>query len=149
MVALSARVNAMIQYEVNITIPFHDVDAMEIAWHGHYCKYFEVARGALLKYIDYDYPDMRSSGYAWPVIDLQIKYVKPCHYQQNIIVKVEIVEYENRLKMQYEIKDALTHERLTKGYSVQVAIDMSTSEMCLASPPILLEKLIAKGALIS
>ena len=29
---------------VEITVPFHDVDMMEVVWHGHYTKYFEVAR---------------------------------------------------------------------------------------------------------
>jgi acyl-CoA thioester hydrolase len=47
-------------------IPFHDVDMM--VWHGHYAKYFEIAR-RLLEQIDYNYPQTRDSGYAWPVID--------------------------------------------------------------------------------
>lgn len=34
--------------EVEMTVPFHDVDMMEVAWHGHYVKYFELARCALL-----------------------------------------------------------------------------------------------------
>ena len=32
---------------VEIQIPFHDIDIMGIAWHGHYAKYLEIARGAL------------------------------------------------------------------------------------------------------
>ena len=30
--------------EVELTIPFHDVDMMGVAWHGNYFRYFEVAR---------------------------------------------------------------------------------------------------------
>ncbi|WP_343034423.1 hypothetical protein [Candidatus Methylobacter favarea] len=33
---------------VDIEIPFHDIDMMEVVWHGHYAKYFESARCALL-----------------------------------------------------------------------------------------------------
>jgi acyl-CoA thioester hydrolase len=29
---------------VAITVPFHDVDSIGAAWHGHYAKYFEIAR---------------------------------------------------------------------------------------------------------
>ena len=31
-----------------IVVPFFDVDSMHIVWHGHYVKYLEVARCALL-----------------------------------------------------------------------------------------------------
>ena len=33
--------------EIIIRVPFHDVDLMEVVWHGHYAKYFEIARCAL------------------------------------------------------------------------------------------------------
>jgi acyl-CoA thioester hydrolase len=55
--------------EVMQEVPFHDVDVMEVVWHGYYVKYFELARCALLRRIDYDYPQMRASGYAWPVAE--------------------------------------------------------------------------------
>lgn len=39
------------QASVNLEIPFHDVDMMAVVWHGHYAKYFEIARCALLEKI--------------------------------------------------------------------------------------------------
>ncbi|WP_368860434.1 acyl-CoA thioesterase, partial [Klebsiella pneumoniae] len=48
--------------EVSITVPFHDVDAMEVVWHGNYFRYFEIAREALLDQFDYGYRAMRDSG---------------------------------------------------------------------------------------
>lgn len=126
---------------IDLEIPFHDVDMMEIVWHGHYAKYFEIARCALLDTIDYNYPQMRDSGYAWPVIDLRIRYVKPAIFRQIVTVRAEIVEWENRLKINYLITDKQSGARLTKGYSIQVAVDMATQQMCFASPEVLLEKL--------
>ena len=29
---------------IELTVPFYDVDSMDIVWHGHYLKYFEDAR---------------------------------------------------------------------------------------------------------
>ncbi|MFA6053193.1 MAG: acyl-CoA thioesterase [Methylobacter sp.] len=127
--------------ETDIEIPFHDVDMMEVVWHGHYAKYFEIARCALLEKIDYNYPQMRDSGYAWPVIDLRIRYAKPAVFGQTITVSAEVVEWENRLKINYHITDKRTGSRLTRGYSVQVAVDMQTKEMCFESPAVLFEKL--------
>ena len=131
----------MHEAEVEITIPFHDVDMMAIAWHGHYVKYFELARCVLFDKIDYNYVQMKESGYGWPVIDLRIRYPGPTTFNQKVIVKAAIIEWENRLKINYEIRDRKTNKRLTKGYTVQVAVHMATREMCLESPPVLFEKL--------
>ena len=30
--------------DVIIEVPFHDVDTMNVVWHGHYLKYFEIPR---------------------------------------------------------------------------------------------------------
>jgi acyl-CoA thioester hydrolase len=114
---------------------------MEVVWHGHYAKYFEIARCALLDKINYNYPQMRGSGYAWPVIDLSIRYAQPAVFGQTITVKAQIVEWENRLKINYLITDKSSGLRLTKGHSVQVAVNLATREMCFASPAVLFEKL--------
>ena len=131
----------MIQAEVEIEVPFHDVDVMGVAWHGHYVKYLEIARCALLDKIDYNYPQMRDSGYAWPVIDLRIRYPRPLYFQQKVRVQVKLEEWENRLKFSYEIRDAESGQRLTRAHTVQVALDMKNGEMMFASPPVLFEKL--------
>ena len=131
----------MKQAEVEIEIPFHDVDVMGVAWDGHYVKYLEIARCALLDKIDYNYPQMRESGYAWPVIDVRIRYPQPLYFQQKVRVVAKLDEWENRLKVSYEIRDSESGKRLTRAYTVQVAMDMKTGEMMFASPDILFHKL--------
>ncbi|MDR0736580.1 MAG: acyl-CoA thioesterase [Zoogloeaceae bacterium] len=129
------------QESVTLNIPFHDLDPMEICWHGHYARYFELARVALLRSIGYDYPQMRESGYAWPVIEMFIRYIQPLNYRQEIEVKAFLTEWENRLKIEYLILDCASGKRLTRGHTMQVAVDMRIREMCLESPAILFEKL--------
>jgi acyl-CoA thioester hydrolase len=126
---------------VILQIPFHDVDSMEVVWHGHYVRYLEIARCALLDKIDYNYLQMKASGYVWPVIDLHIRYAKPSIFNQNIKVIASVQEWENRLKINYLITDNQTGHRLTRASSTQVAVDLKTGEMCLASPTILFQKL--------
>lgn len=124
-----------------IIVPFHDVDSMNVAWHGHYAKYFEVARCEFLDSIGYNYVDMKNSGYAWPVIDMRIKYVKPLTFGQRIKVQCTLAEWEYRLKINYLISDAVTGERLTKGYTCQVAVSMQDLTMCFESPKALIDRL--------
>ena len=126
--------------DVEIQVPFHDVDGMHVVWHGHYYKYFEVARTKLLQSIDYDVHEMKASGYSWPIVETNCKYVRPILYDQLIQVSAKIQEYENRLKIIYRISDAKTDEKLATGHTTQVAVDMKNNEMCFVSPKILLEK---------
>lgn len=131
----------LLEKEVEIEVPFHDVDMMRVAWHGNYARYLEVARCALLDSFGYGYTQMMESGFMWPVVDMRLRYAKPCHFQQLIRVKATIVEWEYRLRIRYLITDAKTGERLTKARTDQVAVNLKTGEMCMMSPAILLQKL--------
>lgn len=133
------RVSASLKIE----IPFYDVDPMQIVWHGNYVKYFEKARYHLLDLIDYNYRQMQQSGYAWPVVDLRVKYIKSIVFAQKIKVLATIVESEYGLKIDFLITDSQDGTKLCTGFSKQVAVDMQRGEMCLTSPAILHEKLYA------
>lgn len=130
------RSKGVLHTDTEILVPFFDVDTMNVVWHGHYVKYLEIARCALLDRIGHNYDAMVASGYAWPVIDLQLRYVRGAVFGQKLNVRANLVEWENRLKINYLISDLETGERLTRASSVQVAVDMSSREMQLASPRI-------------
>lgn len=128
-----------IDYEVRPA--FFDVDPMAVVWHGHYVRYFELARQALMERFGYSYLEMRDSGFLWPVVDLRLKYVKSAVLGQRLIVRAEITEWENRLKVDYRITDAASGEKLTVGHTIQVAVAMNTNELQYVCPPVLWEKL--------
>ncbi|MCP9340358.1 acyl-CoA thioesterase [Stutzerimonas xanthomarina] len=133
------RKGGVLQAEVEVLVPFFDVDSMDIVWHGHYVKYFEMARCALLDRIDHNYMQMRDAGYAWPIIDVQLRYIRGARFNQRIVVRADLVEWENRLKINYLISDAETGERMTRGSTVQVAVEIASREMLLASPKVLVD----------
>ena len=133
------RKEGVLQAEIEILVPFFDVDMMEVVWHGHYVKYFEEARCALLDKLGHNYRQMRDAGYAWPIIDLQVRYIRGAQFGQRIKVRADLVEWENRLKINYLITDVATGERMTRGSSVQVAVEIATREMLLASPRVFVE----------
>ena len=125
-----------LSHEIELSPAFHDLDPMDIVWHGNYVKYLELARNALMAKFNYDYPQMRESGYAWPVIDLQLRYVRGATFGQRLIVRASLVEWESRLKINYLISDAETGERMTRASSIQVAVHIESREMQLASPKV-------------
>ena len=127
--------------ETETQVQFFDLDPMEVVWHGHYVNYLEIVRGVLLDTIDYNYPQMKASGYVWPVIDLHLRYAASATYGQRLKLRAEIVEWENRLKISYLITDAFTRRRLVRATTTQVAVEIASREMCFVSPPVLFEKL--------
>jgi acyl-CoA thioester hydrolase len=131
--------------EIGVRVAFYDLDPMNVVWHGRYPQYFELARCELLERIGYGYEAMASSGYAWPVIDLRIRYARPARYGQQLRVRAQIAEYEHRLRITYEIRDAKSGERVTRGYTSQVAVRLSNGEMLMASPAPLLEAIGRHG----
>ena len=127
--------------DVEIQVQFYDLDPMEVVWHGNYVKYLEVARCALLDAIGYNYAEMKASGYMWPIIEMNLRYAAPATFGQRLRLRAEIVEWENRLRIDYLVSDAATGRRLNRATTTQVAVDIASGEMCFVSPPILFQKL--------
>jgi len=129
--------------ETEIIVEFNDLDPMRIVWHANYFNYFETARRTLLQKLNYDYYQMEESGYAFPVIEISAKYIASLRYKDRAIVKAILIEYENCLKIRYEIRNAQTGELTTKGVSTQMAIDIKKQESCFVSPQVLIDKVEA------
>lgn len=138
---MSTDRQAALAVEIELAPAFHDCDPMQVVWHGNYFKYLELARCALLQRYDYDYPQMQASGYLFPVVDARVKYIRPLHYAQPLRVRARIVEWENRLKIAYEIVDAGHGRLLTRAHTIQVAVDAASGEMRYVCPQILWQRL--------
>jgi acyl-CoA thioester hydrolase len=130
----------MISVDVAIKVQFYDLDPMGIVWHGNYAQFLEQARAALFQKISFGYREMAASGFAWPIVDLRIKYVRPIDLSRTIKVTATLVEYENRLKINYLIANIDDGLILTRAHTIQVTVDRETNELCFETPPVLVEK---------
>jgi acyl-CoA thioester hydrolase len=126
--------------EIEFPVEFYDVDPMRVIWHGNYIKYFEKARCALLNKIGYNYAEMAKSGFAFPVTQISAKYISSLRFGDRARAKAILDEYENCLKIKYELYNAATGVLTTKGTSTQMAVDMNTGVSCFVSPEIFIEK---------
>ena len=131
----------MLLTELTLAAEFYDLDPMGVVWHGNYTRYMEQVRCKLLDKISYGYSEMQASGYVWPIVDMRIKYVRPLKFHQPFIITAELIEYANRLKIHYTIRDAVTGDVLTKAHTIQVAVDAATGELYLETPQILRDKI--------
>jgi acyl-CoA thioester hydrolase len=130
------RASGCFSTAIELVVPFFDVDSLEVVWHGHYVKYMEQARCALLDAMGHGYARMRDTGFAWPVIDLQVRYARAARFGQALTVRADLMEWQNRLRIHYTVTDSATGERLTRGSTIQVAVALSDGSMQLVSPDV-------------
>lgn len=134
------------EYEIENTVtykvPFFDVDAMNIVWHGNYVKYFEIGREALLDKINYGYKRMGADGYMWPMIECYTKHRSPVCYEDKIAIRAMLLDYENFLKIGYVITNLTTNKIACEGFTVQVAVDIKTKETQLVTPKVFLDEIL-------
>lgn len=127
--------------KVVIKVPFHDVDSMKVVWHGYYPKYFEVARTALLQEAQFDMEEAEAEGYLLPIIHMDVKYVAPIIFRQEIEVEISLVECEYKIKFEYIIRDLQTQNTLCKASTQQGLVDISTHSLVYPIPQFVIDRL--------
>jgi acyl-CoA thioester hydrolase len=129
----------MISADVTLRTQFYDIDPMNIVWHGNYARYLEESRTNLMAKIGYGYAEMQASGFAWPIVEMWLKYVRPLKLGQKFIMRATLKEYENRIRIEYRGLDAETGDVLTKARTVQLAVSIATGELAFSSPQQLID----------
>jgi acyl-CoA thioester hydrolase len=124
-------------------VAFHDVDVAAVVWHGHYLKYLENARWALMDRIGFGFDAMLASGYGWPIIELHVKYVKAARFGDRLDVRASLAEWSNRVAINYLVTHADSGERVARAQTVQAAVDVRTGVLQLTTPQVLLERVEA------
>jgi acyl-CoA thioester hydrolase len=137
------RKQGILDATVETLVPFHDVDLAGVVWHGHYLKYLENARWALMARLDFGLDAMIASGYAWPIVETRVKHVRTARFGDRLAVQASLVEWESRLTINYLITHAATAERVARAQTVQVAVDAGTGALQFASPAVLLDRVAA------
>lgn len=115
-------------------VAFHEMDPMGVVWHGNYANYFELARSALLRELGLDYICMAEMGHLWPVVKLRIKYIRSARLNQKLAITAELKDYTNSLTMAFSIRDVETNTLITKGETMQMAVDAKTGETSITNP---------------
>ncbi len=126
--------------QIEITVPFYDIDPMRVVWHGNYIKYMEMGRCALLADVGATYDDMAGAGFAFPVVTVNVKYIRPAVFGQSIIITTTYVSNENFLIFKYKITDAKTGEKICLAETKQMAVRLDSGESLFQIPKMFLDK---------
>lgn len=94
----------MLSHRVRYRVIYGDTDAMGVAYHANYLRWFEIGRTELLRSWGLPYKQIESAGYLLPVAEAQIKYLQPAKYDDALIIEATIdPSYKGGLKIDYRI----------------------------------------------
>jgi len=122
-------------YEFKRRVPFHDLDPLQIVWHGNYLKYFDIARFGLFKQAGLDlYQYFLDRQLIFPVTRSSAKHIVPLRYDDEFVCKATVTEAVYKIAMSFEIRLAGNGQICTHGKSEQVAVKMPEMEMQFEVP---------------
>lgn len=111
-------------FEVDYKVPFADVDAMKIVWHGHYVRYLERVRETWFRERGLSFKQMGDIGVAAPVVGVHIEYRQPAFLEDDLVLRIACRPPEAAsIDQVYEIRRKADNSLLAVAETRQVFID--------------------------
>lgn len=122
-------------YSVHMQVPFHDLDPLQMVWHGNYLKYFDVTRFALFSAAGIDLIEyQKEKNYLFPISRTTTKHVFPLKAFDEFICTATVTEAYYKIVMNFEIRLEKTDKLCVRGSSEQVAVTLPDMELQLEVP---------------
>ena len=125
-------------FYINIKVRYCETDQMGLVHHGSYINYFEEARISWISNLGFSYSEMEKSGIILPVSKLNVSYLRPAYFDDDLVVNVELAELPtSRLIFNYTIKNK--DEVVVTGTTVLAFLNKETKKP-VRCPDYMLEK---------
>jgi len=124
-----------------VRVRYAETDQMNIVYYGNYAQYFEVGRVESIRQLGYTYKDMEASGVIMPVVELNVRYLRPATYDDLLTIKTQIRELPtgHRIDFHQEVFNE-QGKMLTSGKVVLYFLEL-TSRRKTNMPEIMRERL--------
>jgi acyl-CoA thioester hydrolase len=87
----------MYTHNIQIRVRYGETDQMGYLYYGNYPQYYEVGRVELIRSLGLTYKEMEEEHNIWlPVVEMQVKYLRPIYYDNLVTVQTEIRELPDR-----------------------------------------------------
>ena len=128
----------MKSFSIKIKVRYCETDQMGLVHHGNYINYFEEARIGWISNLGLLYSEMEKSGIILPVSKLNVSYLRPAYFDDDLVVNVELAELPtSRLIFNYTIKNK--DEVIVTGTTVLAFLNKETKKP-VRCPDYMLEK---------
>jgi len=116
----------MIIHNTKLRVRYGETDKMGYVYYGFFAQYYEVGRTEFMRNFGLSYKEIENNGIMLPVISLNIKYLKPAHYDDLLTVKTILEKIPAiRIEFKYEVYNQ-NNELLNIGNTTLVFVDEKT-----------------------
>jgi len=130
----------MISSENTIQIRYDEVDKMGYVYHGNYAKYYHISRTELMRSIGFSDKEFENYNIIMPIIELNVKYLKPVYYDDIITIKTILKQQpDTRMKFYHEVRNE-NNVLINTASSTVVFVDMVT-RFPMRAPKFFIDKL--------
>jgi acyl-CoA thioester hydrolase len=126
-------------HETNIIVRFNEIDAYRVAWHGHYVAWMEIGRNALSGQFGLDADQLSVAGFLGPVIDLQLKYLRPARFNDQITIRTRLRPSETATLVFESVLIGPDNRKLLTGLTSHALTDLD-GVLQFRMPPLLAER---------
>lgn len=127
---------------VELTVPFHDVDMLRVVWHGHYYKYLELARTALMHQHRLDVPHLVELGYHMMIVESHCRHMRPLRFGDRVRVTARFGDIDHRIVVTYDLH-SLTHDhRVARARTTLVTVTPDGA-LLLETPDVIRARILA------
>lgn len=132
-------------HETSVKVRFNEVDAYRVAWHGHYVAWMEIGRSGLAGRFGLDAFQLAELGYLGPVINLEIKYLRPARFNDELTVRTRIVPSDTATLLFESVIVDNSGAKLAVGLTTHALTDLA-GVLQFQLPPAVAERLAAMRA---
>lgn len=132
--------NAPKSAHVFFQVPFHDVDRANIVWHGHYLRYFEFARTALMRAHNLDVDDILDLGLGLVVSESRCRHVFPARYADVLKIEAMFEAITHQIVVGYLVTNETTGKVVARGRTSLVCVNFNL-EFLPAVPAEIVERI--------
>lgn len=126
-------------HETKLTVRFHEVDSYQVAWHGHYVAWMEAGRMELSALFGLAPSELMGLGYIGPVVQLEVKYLKPARFGDELTIRTGIKPVETAAVVFISEICSQNGERLATGKVVHALTDRDGT-LQFRLPPVVAER---------
>jgi acyl-CoA thioester hydrolase len=131
----------MYEFNTQVRVRYAEADPMNVVYYGNYAQYFEVGRVESLRNLGISYKGIEDMGILLPVVELNIKYLRPAKYDDLLTIKSQIKELPTEHKIVFDQEIYNEEGKLLTIGKVKLYFMDSKLGKRVSMPAIMLEKL--------
>ncbi len=131
----------MYEFNTQVRVRYAEADPMNVVYYGNYAQYFEVGRVESLRNLGLSYKGIEDMGIMLPVVELNIKYLRPAKYDDLLTIKSQIKELPTEHKIIFDQEIYNEEGKLLTIGKVKLYFMDSKLGKRASMPAVMLEKL--------